>query len=65
MSEQIPLPAKVHPGLPELSIDDLALARFTIEMVGQLHDLERRFAEPRKHPRMVFEQSRRVSRRPR
>ena len=65
MAEQIPLPARVYPGLPELSISDRALARFTIDMAGQLHDFEQRFFEPRVHPRMLFGEARGASRRPR
>ena len=65
MSDQIPIPAKSYPGWPELPIDDRALARFTIEMVGRLHDLEQRFAEPRQHPRLSFGEARGANRRPR
>jgi hypothetical protein len=65
MSDQIPLAAKVYPGLPELPINDQALAKFTIEMVGRLHDLEQRFAERRVHPKLNFGESRGASRRPR
>ena len=65
MSDQIPLPAKVYPGLPEVPISDCALAKFTIEMIGRLHDLEQRFVEPRQHPRLSFGESRGASRRPR
>jgi hypothetical protein len=65
MSDQIPLPAKVYPGLPEMPIDDRALAKFTIDMITRLHDLEQRFYVPRQHPRMVFGESRGASRRPR
>jgi hypothetical protein len=65
MSDQIPLPAKAYPGLPELPIDDRALAKFTIEMVTRLQDFEERFAERRQHPRLSFGVSRGASRRPR
>jgi hypothetical protein len=65
MSDQIPLPAKAFPGLPEMPIDDRALAKFTIDLIAQLHDLEQRLVVPRRHPRMNFGQSRGASTRPR
>ncbi len=65
MSDQIPIPAKAYSGLPDVPIDARALAKFTIEMVARLHDLEQRFAERRQHPRLNFGESRRASRRPR
>jgi hypothetical protein len=65
MSDQIPLPAKAYPGLPELPIDDRALAKFTFEMAARLHDFEQRFAERREHPRLSFGASRGASHRPR
>jgi hypothetical protein len=51
--------------LPPVEISDRALARFTIEMVGRLHDFEERFAEPRVHPRLNFGMARGANRRPR
>ena len=65
MSDQIPTPTEVYPGLPPVAISDRALARFTIEMVGRLHEFEERFAERRKHPRMNFGESRGANRRDR
>jgi hypothetical protein len=65
MSDQLPTTTKPYPGLPAVAIDDRALAIFTIQMVGRLHELEERFVEPRQHPRLTFAQSRGASRRPR
>jgi hypothetical protein len=65
MSDQLPTTTKSYPGLPAVAIDDRALAKFTIEMVGRLHELEERFLEPRQHPRLIFGEPRQASRRPR
>jgi hypothetical protein len=48
-----------------MPINDRALAKFTIDMITRLHDLEQRFYVPRQHPRMIFGESRGASRRPR
>ena len=64
MSDQIPT-TEAYPGLPPVAISDRALARFTIEMVGRLHEFEVRFAERRKHLRANFGDARRANRRPR
>jgi hypothetical protein len=65
MSKPIPLPTSVYPGFAPLAIDDMALAKFSIKMSMQLHELEERFVTPRKHPRTIFGQSRKAPRRPR
>ncbi len=65
MADQVPTSTGVYPGLPPVEISDRALARFTIEMVGRLHDFEERFAEPRIHPRLNFGIARGANRRPR
>ena len=65
MSDQLPTTTKPYPGLPQVAIDDRALAKFTIDMVGRLHELEQRFVEPRQHPRLSFGAARQSSRRPR
>jgi hypothetical protein len=65
MSKPIPLPTGIYPGFAPLAIDGMALARFSIEMSMRLHELEQRFVTPRKHPRMIFGQSRKAPRRPR
>jgi hypothetical protein len=65
MSNPIPLPTGVYPGFAPLAIDGIALARFSIDMSMQLHELEQRFVTPRKHPRLIFGQSRKAPRRPR
>jgi hypothetical protein len=65
MSDQLPTTTKPYPGLPPVAIDDRALAKFTIDMVGRLQELEERFVEPRQHPRLTFAHARGASRRPR
>jgi hypothetical protein len=65
MSDQLPAATKPYPGLPPVEINDRALAKFTIEMVGLLYELEARFGELRRHPRLTFAESRGASRRPR
>jgi hypothetical protein len=65
MSNPISLPTGVYPGFAPLAIDGIALARFSIDMSMQLHELEQRFVTPRKHPRLIFGQSRKAPRRPR
>ena len=65
MADQVPTSTGVFPGLPPVEISDRALARFTIEMVGRLHDFEERFAEPRIHPKLNDGIARGANRRPR
>lgn len=64
MSDQIPVPA-VHAALPPVEISGAALVQLTIEMAAKLRDFETRFAERRKHPRVLTGQMRGASRRPR
>lgn len=65
MSDQIPTTTQFYSGWPELAIDERALAKFSLELSARLDEMEHRFAEPRRNPRLIFGEARAVSRRPR
>lgn len=65
MAEQLPTPVSTPQFLPPLAIDGDALHEFSRDMSDRLRDLERRFYQPRIHPRLFFDQSRVAPAKPR
>ncbi len=51
MSDQL-LPAGAYPALPPVAVNEDAMERFNEEMDRRLTEMQERFFQPRKHPRI-------------